>query len=174
MIWVDWCIVAVFLISILIGLLRGFAREILNVLSWVLAFGLAWLFGDMVAGLLTGHISSPEIRSVCAYAVLFIAGLLTGAIITYLLTEWIRGSFLDGIDRTLGGAIGFVRALFFTCVFLVIAGTMGAKQDRWWNESLFIPHIDWLAEDLKLLIPERWLERLKPAPENVPTVQKKH
>ncbi|PTU31122.1 CvpA family protein [Stenotrophobium rhamnosiphilum] len=172
MIWVDWCIVAVFLISILIGLLRGFAREILNVLTWVLAFGLAWLFGDMMAGLLTGHISSPEIRAVCAYAVLFIAGLLIGAILTYLLTEWIRGSFLDGIDRTLGATIGFLRALFLTCVFLVIAGTMGAKQDRWWTQSAFIPHIEWLAEDLKLIIPERWLERIKPTPESAPTIQK--
>lgn len=176
MIWVDWCIVAVFLISILVGLLRGFAREILNVLTWVLAFGLAWLLGEFVAGLLTNHISNPQIRAVSAYAALFVAGLLIGALLTHLLTEWIRGSFLDGIDRTLGGAIGFVRALLFTCFFLAIAGTMGAKQDRWWTQSVFIPHIEWLAEDLKLIIPERWLERLKPAPENVPvpTVQKKH
>lgn len=172
MIWVDWCIAAVFLISILIGLLRGFAREILNVLTWVLAFGLAWLFGDMVAGLLVTQISSPEIRSVCAYAVLFIGGLLAGAILTYLLTEWIRGSFLDGIDRSLGGAIGLLRALFITCVFLVIAGTMGAKQDRWWRESMFIPHVEWLAEDLKVIIPAHWLERIKPAPVSAPTTQK--
>ncbi|TXI08855.1 MAG: CvpA family protein [Rhizobium sp.] len=124
--------------------------------------------------LLDTHISNPEVRSIAAYAALFIAGLLTGALLTHLLTEWIRGSFLDGIDRTLGGAIGFVRALLFTCFFLAVASVMGAKQDRWWTQSMFIPHIEWLAEDLKLLIPERWLERMKPAPENVPTVQKKH
>ncbi|TXI08854.1 MAG: hypothetical protein E6Q76_06660 [Rhizobium sp.] len=60
MIWVDWCIVAVFLISILVGLLRGFAREILNVLTWVLAFGLAWLFGDMVANFWTRTSPIPK------------------------------------------------------------------------------------------------------------------
>ena len=172
MIWVDWCIVAVFLVSILIGLLRGFAREILNVLTWVLAFGLAWLLGGWVADLLHEQISSPEIRAVCAYALLFIAGLLTGAILTHLLTDWIRGSFLDGIDRTLGGAIGFIRALLIVCMFLVVAGTMGARQDRWWSQSTLVPHIEWLAEDLKLIIPERWLERLKPAPESAPAANK--
>jgi membrane protein required for colicin V production len=174
MIWVDWCIVAVFLISILIGLLRGSAREILNLLTWVLAFGLAWLFGDTVADLLESRISGPEVRVACAYAALFIGGLLAGAIITHLLTDWIRGSFLDGIDRALGGGIGFLRALLITCLFLVVAGTMGARQDHWWHDSLFIPRIEWLADDLKLLIPERWLERLKPVPDSAPKAQKQH
>lgn len=162
MIWVDWCIVAVFLISILIGVIRGFAREILNILTWALAFGLAWLFGDMVAGMLTGQISEPAVRIACAYAALFIGGLLIGAILTHLLTEWIRGSVLDGIDRTIGGGIGFIRAVLIVSLFLICAGTMGAKQDRWWHQSMIIPHIEWLADGLRTLIPERWLDKLKP------------
>ena len=168
MIWVDWCIVAVFLISILIGVLRGFAREILLLLTWVLAFGLAWGFGDIVAGMLVDHISEPAIRSACAYAALFIGGLLFGAILTHLLTEWIRGSVLDGIDRTLGGGIGFIRAVLIVALFMIFASTMGAKQDRWWSQSQVIPHIEWLADGLKTLIPERWLDRLKPDPADSP------
>ena len=166
MIWVDWCIVAVFLISILIGVIRGFAREILVLLTWALAFGLAWGFGDLVAGLLEDRISEPAVRVACAYAALFISGLLIGAILTHLLTEWIRGSVLDGIDRTLGGGIGFIRAVIIVSLFLICAGTMGAKQDRWWHQSLIIPHVEWLADGLKPLFPERWLDKLKPSPES--------
>lgn len=173
MIWVDWCIVAVFLISILIGVIRGFAREILILLTWVLAFGLAWLFGDMLAGLLEDRISQPAVRIACAYAALFIGGLLIGAILTHLLTEWIRGSVLDGIDRTLGGGIGFLRAVIVVSFLLLVAGTMGAKQDRWWHQSLIIPHVEWLADGLKALVPERWLDRLRPAPEEKPDTSAK-
>lgn len=168
MIWVDWCIVAVFLISILIGVIRGFAREILILLTWVLAFGLAWGFGDLVAGMLVERISEPAVRIASAYAALFIGGLLIGAILTHLLTEWIRGSVLDGIDRTLGGGIGFIRAVLIVSLFLIVAGTMGAKQDRWWHQSLIIPHVEWLADGFKTLIPERWLERLKPSADSEP------
>jgi membrane protein required for colicin V production len=174
MIWVDWCIVAVFLISILIGILRGLAREVFNILTWVLAFGLAWIFGGLVADLLESRISEPEVRIAAAYAGLFIGGLLIGAIVTHLLTDWIRGSVINGIDRTLGGGFGFLRSLLVVLLFIVCAGTMGAQQDRWWHESQIIPRIEWLADDLKLLIPERWLERLKPLPASAPKPQKQH
>lgn len=161
MIWVDWCILAVMLISILLGVFRGFSREILNLLTWVLAFLLAWLLGSWVADLLHGLIAQAAVRSAVAHAGLFMAGLLIGSLMTHFLTDWVRNSVLNEMDRTLGGGFGFMRGLLIVSAFILVSGTMGASKDRWWQQSLLIPHMEWLADGLGYLTPESWLLKLK-------------
>ena len=165
MIWVDWCILAVILISVLLGIFRGFSREILNLLTWVLAFSLAWMFGAWVASLLHEWIAQPAVRSAVAYAGLFMSGLLIGSLITHFFTDWVRNSVLNDMDRTLGGGFGFLRGLFVVSLFMLVASTMGANKERWWQRSLFVPHMEWLADSLRYLTPEKWLEKLKPGDE---------
>ncbi|MGH8461054.1 MAG: CvpA family protein [Stenotrophobium sp.] len=162
MIWVDWCIVAVFLVSILVGLLRGFVREVLNLLTWVLAFGLACVFGHMLAQMLVPYINEPAIRLACAYVVLFISGLIFGAILSHLISELIRHSIFSGVDRSLGAVFGFLRGLLAVAVFILCASTMGATQDRWWHESVLVPNLEFLANGLKAVVPESWLDKIRP------------
>ncbi|MGH8457286.1 MAG: CvpA family protein [Stenotrophobium sp.] len=158
----DWCIVAVFVISILVGVLRGFAHEILNLLTWVLAFVLAAVFGHMLADVFAAHINEPAVRVGCAYAILFIGGLLFGAILTHLLTDWISNSMFSNVNRTLGAGFGFLRGVFVITVFVLCASTMGSKQDRWWHQSIFVPQFEVLANLLKPVVPASWLDMLRP------------
>lgn len=161
MIWVDWCILAVMLISILFGIFRGFSREILNLLTWALAFLLAWLLGPWVANLLHDLIAQAAVRSAVAHAGLFMTGLLIGSLITHFFTDWVRNSVLNDMDRTLGGGFGFLRGLLVVSAFMLVAGTLGANKDRWWQHSLLLPHMEWLADGLGYLTPESWLQKLK-------------
>lgn len=161
MIWVDWCILAIVLVSILLGVLRGFSREILSVLTWVLAFLLAWLLAGWVADLLQPLIAQSAVRHAISSAGLFILGLLIGSLITHFFTDWVRNSVLNQMDRTLGGGFGFLRGLLIISAFLLVAGTLGAQEDRWWQQSLLIPHLDWLADALGYITPESWLEKLR-------------
>ncbi|MGH8505826.1 MAG: CvpA family protein, partial [Stenotrophobium sp.] len=128
MIWIDWCIVAFFVISILIGVIQGFVREVLNLLVWVLAFGLASVFGHMLADMMIPHINEPAVRLVCAYLVLFISGLVLGSILSHLITELVRNSIFSGVDRSLGAGFGFLRGALVVTVFLLCAGTVSAQQ----------------------------------------------
>jgi hypothetical protein len=45
---------------------------------------------------------------------------------------------------------------------MLVAGTMGAGKDHWWQSSLFIPHLEWMADGLGHVTPQSWLEKLKP------------
>jgi hypothetical protein len=47
--WVDWAIVAVVAISSLISLSRGFVKEALSLLTWIIAGVVAWMFGGALA-----------------------------------------------------------------------------------------------------------------------------
>lgn len=162
MIWIDWCIVAFFVISILIGVVQGFVREVLNLLVWVLAFGLATVFGHMLANMLIPYINEPAIRLACAYLVLFISGLVFGAILSHLITELVRNSIFSGVDRSLGAGFGFLRGVLVVTVFLLCASTMGATQDRWWTQSVLVPRFAVLSDLLKTVVPETWLDKLRP------------
>ncbi|HUS24543.1 MAG TPA: CvpA family protein [Candidatus Binatia bacterium] len=164
MIWVDYCIIAVFLISVVIGIARGFVREVLGIGTWVLAVWLAWAFSDEAALALEHKISDPALRLAASYAVLFLGGLLVGAITTWFVCELVDNSSFRRTDRTLGGGFGLVRASLLAAAFVLVADTMGARQDAWWQESVFVTRLEWLAQGLKSVVPAGWLEKLKPAP----------
>lgn len=171
MIWVDYCILAVFILSAVIGLLRGFIREVLGLATWLFALLLAWLFGHTLADVLAAKISNPALRMGCAYLLLFLGGLLVGALITHFVSEAVKDSFLSLPNRMTGGGFGLARAAVLTAAFVLVAGQMGAAKEPWWQQSLLIDKFEWLANGLGTLVPERWLEVLRPDPTSTTQTQ---
>lgn len=165
MIWVDYCIVVIFLLSVLIGLWRGLTREVFSLLTWLLAVGLAVLAADALIdwAWLREHITDPSLRRAAVMAGLFLCGLLLGALITHFAVQAIRDSRFSPADRTLGAGIGLVRAVAVVTVLVFVAGHMGARDDRWWRESLLVDAFKPLASSLESIVPASWLRQLEPA-----------
>ncbi len=163
MIWVDYCILVVFLLSVLIGVWRGLTRELLSLLTWLLAFAMAWWLGDATAGLLIETISNPALRKAVAMAGLFFLGLLIGALLTHAAVQAIRDSEFSAADRTLGAGVGLVRAVLIVTLFVLVAGRWGTRDDPWLQESTLVKPFSALAQGMETIIPERWLALLKPA-----------
>lgn len=165
MIWVDYCILAVTLLSVVVGVLRGFTREFFSLLTWALAISLTLLFGTTVADALQSTISIPALRVVAGYAACFLGGLLLGALVSMLFVEMVRNSRLASADRTLGAGFGLLRALLVTALFVMIAENMGGREERWWQGSMVIGKVEWLASGLQVLVPESWLQAIRPQTE---------
>lgn len=163
MIWVDYCILTLILVSTVVGLFRGFAREVLGLGTWALAFWLAFAFAGPLSDYLAPHISAVSLRTATAYAVLFLAGLLAGGILTSLIVHGLRDSAFSPADRTLGAGFGLLRGVFLVALFILVAGMTPARQDPWWGRSILLDKFEWLAEGLGMLVPEAWLEALRPA-----------
>jgi membrane protein required for colicin V production len=161
MIWVDYCIVGLLLVSTIVGVIRGFARETLGLLTWVLAIWLAISFSGAAATRLAPYISVPSVRIAAAYALLFLGGLLFGGIITALIVRFMRASALSSTDRTLGGGFGVIRGAVLVGLFILIAGTTPARHDPWWQKSVLLGQFQWLADGLRVLIPPRWIDQLQ-------------
>lgn len=168
MIWVDYCILAVTLLSVVVGVLRGFTRETFSLLTWVLAIGLTLIFGDMVSDALQSTISIPSLRIIAGHAACFFGGLLLGALITMLFVEAVKNSRLANADRTLGAGFGLLRALVLVGAFVMIADNMGGREERWWQRSMIVPRVEWLAGSLQVLVPESWLKMIRPQVEQAP------
>ncbi|WP_051361715.1 CvpA family protein [Solimonas soli] len=163
MTWIDYCIAALALISVLVGILRGFTREVLSLSTWIIAFAVAALFGDKAAGLLEARIADPALREAVACGIVFFLTLVFGAIVTHIAVQAVRDSRFSASDRTLGGGVGVLRAAIALVLFVLIAGRMGAAQDRWWQQSAVVPHFVGIAKGVETIIPQRWLDFLEPA-----------
>jgi len=146
--WADWAILAILVVSSLISLKRGFVREALSMVNWVLAFIIAMTFGEQLSTLLTDQISTPSVRDMVAFALLFASTLIVGALVSYLIGELVRITGLSGTDRLFGMIFGLVRGFIVVmAILLIVPGIIPIDQDAWWSESKMIPHLlefeDW-------------------------------
>lgn len=163
--WPDYAIVAVVLISALVGVLRGFIKEVFSLLVWAAAFLLAYHFAGDLAGMMENAVTLPSARTAMGFAGIFIAVLLVGGLLNYLLGRLVETTGLSGTDRVLGGVFGAARGLVMVVAFLLIAGFTPIPDDPWWEESKTIarlmPLVDWAAGYL----PETVTEHLDFDPE---------
>ncbi|MEX6504315.1 CvpA family protein [Pseudomonas zhanjiangensis] len=169
--WVDWAIIAIIAISGLISLSRGFVKEALSLLTWIIAGVVAWMFGGALSQHLVDYIQTPSARVIAACSILFIVTLLVGALVNYLLGELIRVTGLSGTDRLLGMVFGAARGGLLVVVLVGLLSLTPFQQDPWWRESTLLPHFllvaDW-SKNLILGLSSQWLASGVSAPAELP------
>ncbi|MBR9912066.1 MAG: CvpA family protein [Gammaproteobacteria bacterium] len=139
--WADWIIIGILAISCLIGLKRGLVKEAMSLLCWIAAFLIAWTFHKSLATLLGNLIDTASVRHLVAFAGLFIATLIVGALVNYLIGELIRITGLSGTDRLLGMVFGLARGgAVVLALVLLVPMIIPVQQDSWWQQSQVIPH----------------------------------
>lgn len=169
--WVDWAILAIIAVSSLISLKRGFVKEALSLLTWIIAGAVAWMFGGGISQYLEGYIQTPSARVIAGCAILFVATLLVGAMINFLIGELIRVTGLSGTDRFLGMAFGAARGALLVVVAVGLLSLGPVQQDPWWQESRLLPQFllvaDW-SKNLILGLTSQWLASGISAPADLP------
>lgn len=144
--WIDYVIISVTLVSVVISFFRGLIREVMALVIWVIAFWIAFQFADNGAMLLTEQIPVPSARMAVAFGGLFIATLLLGAGVNFLLTRLVESTGLTGTDRFLGMFFGAARALVMITAAVMFAGLTPLPRDPWWQESVLLPRFQGLAQ----------------------------
>lgn len=150
--WVDWAIVAAVVVSSLISLKRGFVKEALSLAIWIIAGVVAWMFGGSLSHHFAEYASTPSAQVIAACAVLFVATLLVGALVSFLVGELVRVTGLSGTDRFLGMVFGAARGGLLIVVVVGLLSLAPVQQDPWWQESTLIPHFLLIADWSKNLI----------------------
>ncbi|WP_417791205.1 CvpA family protein [Stutzerimonas xanthomarina] len=150
--WVDWAFIAVVVISSLISLKRGFVKEALSLLTWIIAGVVAWMFGGALSHHLSEFISTPSFQVIAACAILFVMTLLVGALVNFLIGELVRVTGLSGTDRFLGMVFGAARGGLLVVVLVGLLSLAPVQQDPWWRESTLLPHFLLVADWSKNLI----------------------
>jgi membrane protein required for colicin V production len=160
--WADGILIAALAVSVLIGALRGFTREVLGLAAWIVAIVAALLFAPAAAAYLEPHVATPSLRIAAAYAAVFFGVLVLGAVVTSLVALVVRKSVLSGVDRMVGGGFGLVRGVLIGVLLVWLVGMTPARQDPWWSQSLLIPPLERLAQGFEGLMPDHWRRQLQP------------
>ncbi|MDL0429628.1 CvpA family protein [Marinobacter sp. TBZ242] len=152
LIWIDWVIIALITVSTLISLKRGFIREALSLITWVGAFIIARTFHPQMQSLLEGTVETPLVRLVAAFAILFFATLIVGAIVNNLIGHLVRATGLSATDRVLGMGFGLLRGLVVVIVAIAFTRYTPLAEDTWWRTSVMIERLavveDWSRRTL--------------------------
>nr|WP_216819440.1 MULTISPECIES: CvpA family protein [unclassified Gilliamella] len=142
--WVDYAIIGVIILSALISIVRGFVKEALSLISWVLAFFIASRFYMYITSYLT-YFDSDVIRIAVAIAILFISTLIVCAIISYIIGQLVQKTGLSGTDRVLGICFGVLRGILVVALVLFFIDTFTPlSQSQEWKQSQLIPHFHFI------------------------------
>lgn len=155
----DIVVGVIVLISTLIATLRGFVREVLTILGLIGAAAVTWIFGGIMAGFYTGHMSRwaearvekiPEggvthmplfdgrlelpidfFSQVASYSTVFVLSFATVAAINFYVAGLVQESKLSIVDRSLGAAFGLARGvLLATLLYIPVALFIADEEEQ--------------------------------------------
>ncbi len=159
--WLDAAWIAVAALSVLLGLLRGFVREVFSLAGWAAAFVVAVTFGADAAALLPSSLSSPTVRHAASFIAIFVAVLLGFGFAGILLSKAFRAAGLGIADRILGGIFGLARGALILILFVLAAAFTPLPREPLWRESALAPALETAAIALKPWLPPRIAERVR-------------
>jgi membrane protein required for colicin V production len=151
----DYLVIAAVVISAVVGAMRGFLREAVALVAWLLALFIAWHFADLVEPHLGGLLSGSSVKPWAARVIIVLLILLLGAAIGAMLAHFVRLSMFSGMDRFLGLIFGLLRGVVLLGVFVILGQTLRLDGEHWWTRSLLIPYGESVANGLRSLVGEQ-------------------
>lgn len=159
---VDIAIIAIVVISLVVGLVRGFVREALSLFSWLAALWLAYNFASLGATYLETYIDQPPLRVVASFAGIFIVALILISIVSYLVYRLLSIAGISGVDRSLGTLFGLFRGVIIIAILILGARFMDFTSQPWWQDSLLVDYFTPVTEFIRSLLPADLAEYVKP------------
>jgi len=160
MIAVDYIILAIIVISAVMGVVRGLLRESIAVITWFLAIVLAWSFGSSLEPHLGGVLVGSPLRIWMARVIIFVFVLLLGGAVSTVLGHYVRVSMFSGMDKFLGFVFGLVRGVVIVGAFTIAVQALRMDEDASWKRSKFMPYAIGVADALRGIVGEN-LERIE-------------
>jgi uncharacterized membrane protein required for colicin V production len=141
--WLDLVLALILLASGVAGFRRGFSRQIIGLISGVLALLLGiWSYG-IVGSYLMPYASSRTVADAGGFAVIFCGVLLLGALVSFVIHRFLKVTGLSIVDQLLGVGFGLLRGLVFAIAIVmgVMAFSRGDKPPEAIVNSRIAPYV---------------------------------
>jgi len=156
----DWIVLAVIVLSSLLGMWRGLMSEVLALLAWIAAFIAARTWGGMVADLLSGWLQDPPLRQVAGLVAVFVATMLLFAAARFVFSRLLRAVGLGLVDRFLGMLFGIVRGILIVFTVVLLCGMTDLPRRAWWRDASLAPPLETSVMALKPWLPPQVAQRI--------------
>jgi membrane protein required for colicin V production len=154
----DFVVIAILLLSSLIGLWRGLVHELMALLGWPFAFVLCKLFAGDIASFLP--LKQETARLAGGYALMFIAGLILWSVLTMLLAKLLKVVGSGWSDRLLGGLFGIVRGVLLLLVVVWMVGLTNYSEHPFWRNAITSKPLQEVALMTKSWLPDSIAQRI--------------
>lgn len=162
--YIDLIIVGVVVVSTIIGILRGFTKEVLTLVTWGLAGYCAYRYGVALGEVFSG-IDTVMIRQALGVAIIFISILIIGGLINYFISKLVDITGLSIIDKFLGGGLGLLRGGLVILLVIPVLATMAAEEP-WWQNSELVPKFQAVSAKLITHVPQQWRDKANEISDN--------
>jgi membrane protein required for colicin V production len=151
----DLVVIGIVLISALLAAVRGFTREVLAIVAWVVAAAAAWYLHPTALPIAQQYISSGTVALVATIGAIFVITLIIVSIITVQISDLILDSRIGALDRTLGLFFGAARG-FLICVigWAFLGWLLQGKEPEWATASKTRPAMENTRDNIIAMLPE--------------------
>lgn len=166
--YLDIALIAVALLSGLLAMYRGMTREILSILSWIIAAAAVAYFvfyQRPIAEDVAQQVGAPlQIAQVAIGALIFVIVLVVVHLITSKISDAILDSNIGMIDRLLGLVFGVVRGFILIVIPFMLYENFfpdPKQQLPWVRNAVTLPYIKETGNSLRSIlvryIPENFM-----------------
>jgi membrane protein required for colicin V production len=127
--WLDIVMSLIVAASVFMSFRKGLSREIIGLVSVVLALLLGIWFYGAAAAMIAPHVDSRTAANVGGFLAVFLGVLLLGHLVGYVVGKFLRVTGLSIVDHLLGAGFGVVRGVLIA-VALIMAMMAFRVGDR--------------------------------------------
>jgi membrane protein required for colicin V production len=117
--WLDWALLAIIIVTGIVGLVKGFVRQAIGLVAVICGLVLAVIYYERMAGVFNTFVHNPLLSNFLGFLLIFGVVLAAGAILGHLLTKAMKGP-LAFANRFFGFLFGLIKAVLI-CGILVFA-----------------------------------------------------
>ncbi|WP_283744639.1 CvpA family protein [Sideroxydans sp. CL21] len=150
----DYAVIAIILLSALVGWWRGFMYELFSLIGWVAAYIVARTFSAQALPYVPLAVGEQNIRSAAAFAALFIATLIVAALFAWFLARLAKFAGLSGMDGKFGAIFGMLRGGLVVIALVWLGGLTDLPQLPFWRNALSSKPLQEAALYAKDYLPE--------------------
>jgi membrane protein required for colicin V production len=156
----DYAVLAIVGFSVLLGVIRGFVREVIALAGWVIAFVVASVYGGAVAPLLAQQIPEENWRVLAAVAAVFVVVLVVVNMVALMASKLIKSAGLGVEDRLLGSVFGLARGVLVVLALVLGAGLTVLPRQPVWKDAMLAAPLEKLAVFVKQWLPQDWAKNI--------------
>lgn len=156
----DIVVLALLALCAALGFWRGLVSEVLALVAWVLAVGLAWIFSGRLAQAMV-FVEEPLLRQGIAFVAILVGTLALGGMIRWIMRELLKAVGLRALDRVLGAGFGVVKGVVIAMLIVLFGGLTGVSQAAWWREAVLTPPLQAAVLAARPWMPEAVAKRVR-------------
>jgi membrane protein required for colicin V production len=150
----DYAVIAIIVLSALVGWWRGFMYELFSLIGWLAAYIVARTFSMQALPYVPVAVGPDNIRSAAAFAALFIVTLIVCAVFAWFLARLAKFAGLGGVDGKFGAIFGMLRGVLVVIALVWLAGLTDMPQLPFWRKALSSKPLQQAARYAKDYLPD--------------------